>query len=146
MKTYFPKDGDVKLGWKLLNAENVVLGRLATVAARILLGKDKPQYTPFLAVGDGVIIVNADKIKVTGKKLTDKKYYHYSGYPGGMKETSLEALFAQSPAKVVEEAIYGMLPKNKLGKQLRTRIKVYTGSDHPHAAQTPEPVALPTRY
>lgn len=146
MKTFFPKEGEVRRGWKLLDAENVVLGRLATQAAKILMGKDKPEYVPFLAVGDGVIVVNADKVKVTGKKRTDKIYYHFSGYPGGMKAKSFEELFARSPEKVVELAIFGMLPKNKMGKQLRTRLKIYRGAAHPHAAQTPEQVSLPTRY
>ncbi|MEW6367259.1 MAG: 50S ribosomal protein L13 [Acidobacteriota bacterium] len=146
MRTYFPKAGDVSLGWKLLDGENVVLGRLATVAAHILMGKDKAEYSPFLPMGDGVIVVNAEKIKFTGKRMTGKKYYRYSGYPGGMKEESLESLFARSPEKVVELAVFGMLPKNKLGKQLRTRLKVYRGATHPHTAQAPEAVKLPTRY
>lgn len=146
MSTYFPKAGDVQLNWKLLDAENVVLGRLATVAASLLMGKHKPEFVPFMPVGDGVIVINVDKVKVTGKKMTDKKYYHYSGYPGGMKEESLESLFSRSPEKVVETAVFGMLPKNKLGHQLRTRLKVYRGNEHPHAAQEPERVELPRRY
>lgn len=134
------------MNWKLLDAENVVLGRLATVAASLLMGKHKPEFVPFMPVGDGVIVINVDKMKVTGKKMTDKKYYHYSGYPGGMKEESLESLFSRSPEKVVETAVFGMLPKNKLGHQLRTRLKVYRGKEHPHAAQEPERVELPRRY
>ncbi len=146
MRTYHPKAGDVPLGWKLLDGENVVLGRLATAAAHILMGKHKPQYVPYLAIGDGVIIINAEKIKITGSKAGKKKYYHYSGYPGGMKETAYEDLFAQKPEKVIELAIFGMLPKNKLGQQLRSRLKVYRGPDHPHKAQAPESIPLPKRY
>jgi len=145
MRTYHAKAGEIALQWKILNGENVVLGRLATVAAHILMGKHKPEYVPYQAVGDGVIVINAEKIKLTGNKMSTKKYYHFSGYPGGMKEMSFEDLFEKTPEKVIELAVFGMLPKNKLGKQLRTRLKVYRGSEHPHEAQQPEAVPLPKR-
>jgi large subunit ribosomal protein L13 len=142
MPTYVPSATDVRNDWYLLNAEDQVLGRLATRAAVVLMGKHKPDYTPFLKTGDHVIVVNAQKIKVTGNKEEQKKYYRHSGYPGGIKETNVKELRAKHPERIVESAILGMLPKNKVGKQLARRLKVYAGEQHPHEAQQPKEMDL----
>ena len=140
MKSFIPGSKDMKKKWHVIDAEGQVLGRLAVRAARLLTGKDKPVYTPFLDTGDHVIIINAEKVKLTGKKLTDKKYRHHTGYPGGLKEISAAALLAKNPDRLVREAVIGMLPKTKLGRSMRKKLKVYKGPDHPHQAQ--QPVAL----
>jgi len=138
MKTYFPtKDHSVERKWYILDAENVVLGRLASKAAQILMGKTKPTYTPFLDTGDFLVVINAEKIKLTGKKLTDKLYRHHTGYMGGLKAVNARD---QKPDVVIHQAVGGMLPKNRLGKKLATKLKVYIGPDHPHQAQQPIPV------
>jgi large subunit ribosomal protein L13 len=142
MKSFIPRERDMQKHWHVIDAEGQVLGRLATRAARILTGKDKPIYTPFLDTGDHVIIINAEKIKLTGKKLTDKLYRHHTGYPGGLRETAAGMLLAKDPGKLIREAVIGMLPKTKLGRAMRKKLKVYQGSQHPHRAQQPTPLAL----
>lgn len=137
MKSFIPCREDMQKRWHVIDAEGQVLGRLATRAARLITGKDKPIYTPFLDTGDHVIIVNAEKVKLTGKKLSEKKYRHHSGYPGGLKEITAEALLAKFPERVVREAVIGMLPKTKLGRSMRKKLKVYKGPEHPHQAQQP---------
>ena len=142
MKSFIPREKDIQKNWHVIDAEGQVLGRLATKAARLITGKDKPIYTPFLDTGDHVIIINAGKVKLTGKKLTDKKYRHHTGYPGGMKETTAGVLLSKDPGKLVREAVIGMLPKSKLGRAMRKKLKVYQGPQHPHEAQRPAPLAL----
>ena len=138
MKTYMPSAKDIERKWYVVDATNKTLGRLAAEVAKVLRGKNKPTYTPFLDMGDYVIVVNADKIKVTGKKLDQKIYYHHSDYVGGMKEESLRDKLANSPTEVIELAVKGMLPKGPLGRQMYTKLHVYAGSEHPHTAQKPE--------
>ena len=142
MKTYVPKASDVKSSWYIVDAEGQVLGRLATRVAVLLMGKHKPDYTPFLKTGDHVIVVNAEKVRLTGRKEDQKMYYSHSGYPGGIKAISARHLRKKFPERMVEKAVAGMLPKNKVGNQLTTRLKVYKGPDHPHAAQQPRPMSL----
>jgi large subunit ribosomal protein L13 len=136
-KTYSQKPSEVERKWIVLDAAEAPLGRLATAAAKYLIGKYKPTYTPHIDGGDYVIIVNAGKLVVTGEKGTDKKYYNYSGFPGGLKEESLNDVLAKNPAKAVEAAILGMLPKNKLQSERMKRLKVYAGEAHNHEAQKP---------
>ncbi|MBQ3898616.1 MAG: 50S ribosomal protein L13 [Lachnospiraceae bacterium] len=138
MKTYMPSASTIERKWYVVDATNKTLGRLAAEVAKVLRGKNKPTYTPFLDTGDFVIVVNAEKIKVTGKKLDQKIYYHHSDYVGGMKEESLRDKLANSPAEVIELAVKGMLPKGPLGRQMYTKLHVYAGAEHPHAAQKPE--------
>jgi large subunit ribosomal protein L13 len=142
MKSFIPREKDIQKCWHVIDAEGQILGRLATRAARLLTGKDKPIYTPFLDTGDHVIIINAGKVKLTGNKLTDKMYRHHTGYPGGMRETSAGDLLSKDPGKLVREAVNGMLPKSKLGHAMRKKLKVYQGPQHPHQAQLPTPLAL----
>jgi len=142
MPTYFPSAGQVPKKWFVVDAENQVLGRLASRVARILMGKHKPQYTPFLDTGDHVVVVNAAKVRLTGQKLDKKIYRHHTGYPGGLVERSARQQRARRPARLIEDAITGMLPKNKLGKAMARKLKVYAGPHHPHAAQKPDPVRL----
>jgi large subunit ribosomal protein L13 len=137
MKSFIPREKDIKKHWHIIDAQGQVLGRLATKAARLLTGKDKPIYTPFLDTGDHVIIINAEKVKLTGNKLAEKKYRHHTGYPGGLREITAESLLAKDPGKLVREAVNGMLPKTKLGRAMRKKLKVYQGSEHPHQAQQP---------
>lgn len=143
MKTYTPKAGDAVREWWVVDATGQTLGRLASEVAKLLRGKHKPIYTPFLDTGDFVIVVNADKIAVTGKKMQQQMYYRYSGYPGGLKALSLEELMKRSGTRAVELAVKGMLPKNRLGDQLYRKLKVYAGPEHPHAAQLPKEFRLP---
>ena len=138
MKTYMPSASAIERKWYVVDATNKTLGRLAAEVAKVLRGKNKPTYTPFLDMGDYVIVVNAEKIKVTGKKLDQKIYYHHSDYVGGMKEESLRDKLANSPTEVIELAVKGMLPKGPLGRQMYTKLHVYAGAEHPHAAQKPE--------
>ena len=142
MKTYQAKPGQVEREWVLIDAENQVLGRLAVKAAQILKGKHKPQYTPHVDTGDFVVVINADKIRVTGNKAADKKYYRHSGYPGGLKEESFETAMQKHPERVIEHAIKGMLPKNTLGRAQGKKLKVYAGPEHPHMAQNPRKIEL----
>lgn len=139
-KTYYPKPEDIERQWQLLDAEGQTLGRLATQAARILLGKDKPIYTPGVEVGDFVIVVNAAKVRVTGERLDEKIYYRHSGYPGGLKKISLREQLAKAPQNVIRDAIWGMLPHNRYGRKLLKKLRVYRGPDHPHRAQQPNRV------
>ncbi|MDH3382493.1 MAG: 50S ribosomal protein L13 [Deltaproteobacteria bacterium] len=144
MKTtcFFTKD-DANQNWHVVDAQNQVLGRLATRVASILRGKHKPTYTPNADIGDFVIVINAEKVKLTGKKMTDKSYYRHSGYIGGLKETTPEKVFASNrPERIVEWAVRGMLPKSRLGDRLFTKLKVYAGPDHPHQAQQPRPLVV----
>jgi large subunit ribosomal protein L13 len=140
LKTYIAKEKEVldSRRWYVVNAENVILGRMASQIASILKGKHKPFYSPHQDVGDFVVVVNAEKIKVTGNKLKDKIYYHHSGYPGGQKATSLQQMLQKHPERVVELAVKRMLPKNVLGRKMFMKLKVYAGPDHPHKAQLPE--------
>ncbi len=142
MKTYVPKASEVKSDWHIIDAEGQVLGRLATRVAVLLMGKHKPDYTPFLKTGDHVIVVNAEKVRLTGRKEDQKMYYSHSGYPGGIKAISARHLRKKFPERMVEKAVAGMLPKNKVGNQLTTRLKVYKGPDHPHEAQQPQAMSL----
>ncbi|MGI6590228.1 MAG: 50S ribosomal protein L13 [Eggerthellaceae bacterium] len=142
MKTYYAKPGEVKREWLLIDATDQVLGRVATKAAMLLKGKHKPQYTPHVDTGDFVIIINADKIRVTGAKATDKIYYHHTGYAGGLKSETFEEAMRKHPERVVEHAVKGMLPKNTLGRAQGMKLKVYAGPDHPHAAQKPREIKM----
>jgi large subunit ribosomal protein L13 len=138
MRTYIPKKDDIEQKWWLVNAEGRVLGRLATEVADLIRGKKKPQFTSHLDTGDFVVVVNAEKIKVTGRKLEQKKYYTHSLYPGGIKEESLKDLLARKPEEVIKKAVWGMVPKGKLGRALYKKLKVYRGPSHPHEAQDPQ--------
>jgi len=140
MRTYFPKKGDVEPRWFVIDAEGKVLGRLSTVIANIITGKAKPTYTPFLDTGDHVIVINAEKIVLSGKKETDKIYHSHSLYPGGLKSKQARFVRAEKPEAMIEEAVWGMLPKNKLGRKMLKKLKVYRGANHPHQAQQPEPI------
>lgn len=140
MRTYTPKPGEVTRTWHIIDATDVVLGRLASQTAILLRGKHKPTFAPHLDVGDHVVVINAEKIHLTGRKLTDKMYRWHSGYIGGLREVSAERMLKSHPERVVEWAIQGMLPKGRLGRAMARKLKVYKGSDHPHAAQKPEPL------
>lgn len=142
MSTYFPRPGEMESNWHVIDADGQVLGRLASRAAVLLMGKHKPDYTPFLPTGDHVVVVNAAKVKLTGRKEQDKVYRRYSGYPGGLKEVTAAKVRAVRPERLVQEAIEGMLPKNKLGSRMARRLRVYAGSQHPHAGQKPAPFEL----
>lgn len=141
-KTYVTKQEDVQREWYVVDASGQTLGRLASQVARILRGKHKPIYSPSVDTGDYVIVVNAEKVHVTGRKLDQKIYYRHSGYPGGLKEITLRNLLRKHPTRVIEHAVRGMLPKNRLGRRMFKKLKVYAGPDHPHAAQRPEPFGL----
>lgn len=136
--TYMAKPGEVERKWYVIDAKDKILGRLAAEAARILRGKHKPQFTPHVDTGDFVIIINADKVRLTGKKLRQKKYYRHTGYPGGIKAIDYKTLLQKNPEKAVRKAVEGMLPHNRLGSRLAKKLKVYRGSTHPHEAQKPE--------
>ena len=142
MKTAIPSPSGIVRNWHLIDAENAVLGRLASQAANILMGKHKTSYTPYLDTGDHVIVVNAAKVKLTGRKEEQKLYRRHSGYPGGLTETKARTVRAARPTRMVEEAISGMLPKNKLGKQMYRKLQVYAGPKHPHDAQKPAAMAV----
>jgi len=142
VRTYTPKPGDIEHRWHVIDAADVILGQLASSAARLLRGKHKPTYTPHLDTGDYVVIVNAEKIVLTGNKLRDKMVYRHSGYPGGLSSTPIGVLLASRPERVVENAIKGMLPKNRLGRAMFSKLKVYAGPAHPHAAQQPTPFQI----
>ena len=140
MKTYHAKPGEVAREWVLIDAEDQVLGRVASLAANILRGKTKPQYTPHVDVGDFVVIVNADKIRVTGNKETGKEYFHHTGHPGGLKSETFAEAMQKHPERVIQHAVKGMLPKTTLGRAQGKKLKVYVGPDHPHAAQNPRKI------
>jgi large subunit ribosomal protein L13 len=140
--TYYAKVGEVSHDWVLIDATDQVLGRVASEAAQILKGKRKPQYTPHVDTGDFVVIINADKIRVTGAKATAKVYYRHSGYPGGLHQETFEEAMKKHPERVIEHAVKGMLPKNTLGRAMGKKLKVYVGPDHPHRAQNPREIKL----
>ena len=142
MSTYSPKPGEITRDWHVIDAEDVVLGRLAVTAATLLRGKHKPQFAPHVDTGDFVVVVNASKIALTGNKATDKMAYRHSGRPGGLKAVPYGELLASDPRKAVERAVWGMLPKNKLSRQLIKKLKVYSGPEHPHSAQKPQPYQI----
>jgi large subunit ribosomal protein L13 len=142
VSTYTPKAGDITRTWHVIDATDVVLGRLAVQSATLLRGKHKPTYAPHIDGGDFVIVVNADKVAITGNKANGKMKYRHSGHPGGLKSTSLGDLLATKPERAVEQAIKGMLPKNKLGRAMGSKLKVYAGPNHPHAAQRPVPFEI----
>jgi large subunit ribosomal protein L13 len=142
MKTYSAKPHEVDQSWLLVDAEGQTLGRMATVIATRLRGKHKPEYTPHIDTGDFIVVINAEKVHVTGKKATDKIYHRHSGYPGGLKSISFEKLIEKSPEKVIQRAVKGMLPRTALGRAMFKKLKVYAGSEHPHSAQQPQTVRL----
>ncbi len=138
MKTFSAKPETVKRDWYVIDAENKVLGRLSTEIARRLRGKHKPEYTPHVDTGDYIVVINADKVAVTGNKEKDKNYYRHTGYPGGLKTISLEKQRAEHPERIIEAAVKGMLPKNSLGRAMFRKLKVYAGTEHQHTAQQPK--------
>jgi large subunit ribosomal protein L13 len=142
MKTIWTKEADVERSWYVVDAEGKTLGRLASQVAAILRGKHKPIYNPSVDTGDFVIVINADKIHVTGRRMDQKKYYTHSGYQGGLKERTLRQMMEKTPERVIQLAVRGMLPKNVLGRKMIKKLKVYAGPDHPHGAQRPEPLEL----
>ena len=142
MKTHVVKAGDIQKEWFVVDAEGKTLGRLATQIARVLMGKHKPAYSPHLDTGDYVVVVNADKIRVTGRKLDQKMYYRHSGYPGGLKTISLRRQLETHPDRIIRAAVKGMLPKNRLGRAMLKKLKVYASPEHPHDAQKPKALEL----
>jgi len=142
MKTFSAKPAEVKRDWFIIDANGLVLGRLATEIARRLRGKHKPEYTPHVDTGDYIVVINAEKIAVTGKKATDKMYYRHSGYPGGLKSISFDKLVVKHPQRIIETAVKGMLPKGPLGRAMYRKLKVYAGPEHDHQSQKPQPLTL----
>jgi len=138
MSTYFPKQGEIVRKWYVIDASGQTLGRLASRAARILSGKNNPRYTPFIDTGDHVVVINADKVKLTGLKSEAKMYRHYTGFPGGLREEEYKKRMQRKPEAVIQQAILGMLPKTKMGRAMGKKLKVYKGEQHPHTAQKPE--------
>jgi len=141
-KTYYPKPDEISREWVVVDADGQNLGRLASRIARILLGKDKPQFTPGVDVGDFVIVINAEKIAVTGRRLDQKMYYRHSGYPGGLKKINLRDQLAKHPDRVIRSAVWGMIPHNRYGRKLMRKIRIYAGPDHPHSAQQPKTITV----
>ena len=141
MSTYFPKEGEIARKWYVVDATGQTLGRLASKVARILSGKNSPRYTPFIDTGDHVVVINCDKVKLTGLKSEQKVYRHYTGFPGGLREEEFTKRLQRKPELIVQEAIEGMLPKSKLGRAMAKKLKVYKGDKHPHFAQKPEAIA-----
>ncbi len=142
MKTFVPKLKDITQDWHLVDAEGLVLGRLASRIASILMGMEKPTYTDFLDCGDFVVVVNAEIVRLTGTKLSDKIYYRHSGYPGGLKQMTAAEVLEKHPDRLIRSAVKGMLPRNKLGRKMLSKLKVYAGGDHPHQAQQPRTLSL----
>ena len=142
MKTVSIRKEDVKHGWYLVDATDKTLGRICTEIANRLRGKHKAEYTPHVDTGDYIVVVNAEKVKVTGNKTTDKTYYHHSGFPGGIKSITFDKLIEKAPERIIEMAVKGMMPKNKLSRAMLSKLKVYAGSEHPHSAQQPQPLEL----
>lgn len=142
MKTYSPKKGDIKRNWHIVDAKGKTLGRISTKIADILRGKNKPMFSPHMDCGDYVVVINAKEIKLTGNKLSQKTYKRHSRYPGGFKEISVEKLLAQKPERVLEKAVYGMIPSTKIKKDILSKLKIYAGSEHKHGAQNPKPLEL----
>jgi len=140
MKTYSPTPKDINREWFVVDASNLILGRLASQIAMRLRGKHKPEFAPHMDNGDFIVVVNADKVRFTGRKLDQKKYYNHSGYIGGMRETTLRVMMDRKPDQVILKAVRGMLPKNRLGRALLKKLKVYPGTEHPHSAQEPKPL------
>ena len=138
MKTYSPKAGEVQRNWYVIDAQDKILGRMAAEIARRLRGKHKPEFAPHIDTGDFIVVVNAKKVKVTGQKLEKKKYYRHTGYPGGLKETTLARMMESKPEEVIRHAVKGMLPKNRLGRAMLKKLKVYAGPEHPHQAKQPQ--------
>jgi len=145
MSTYFPKEGEIARKWYVVDASGQTLGRLATRVARILSGKDSSKYTPFIDTGDHVIVINVEKLRVTGMKAEEKMYHRYTGYPGGLRSETFRKKFDRKPESVVEQAVRGMLPKTKMGRAMASKLKVYRGDKHPHLAQKPEVLAVADR-
>jgi large subunit ribosomal protein L13 len=144
MKTYVATPADRERNWLVVDAAGKTLGRLATQIADLLRGKGKPEYTPHVDVGDFVVVINAEKIAVTGNKLADKRYYRHSGYPGGLRSRTLGDMLERRPEEVIRRAVRGMMPRNRLARKQLTKLKVYAGPDHPHAAQKPQPLEINT--
>ena len=142
MKTISVRKEDVRHGWYIIDAADKTLGRISTEIANRLRGKHKPEYTPHVDTGDYIVVVNAEKVKVTGNKATDKNYYHHTGFPGGIKSINFEKLIEKAPERVIQMAVKGMMPKNKLSRSMLNKLKVYAGNDHPHAAQQPQPLEI----
>ncbi len=142
MRSYMAKKETIQRRWHLVDAENQVVGRLASRIALVLMGKHRPEYTPHVDTGDFVVVVNAEKVRLTGRKMEQKAYYHYSGYPGGLKERKVKDVLESKPKDVLHLAVRRMLPKTRLGKQMIRKLKIYAGPEHPHAAQMPEPLTL----
>ncbi|MCP4698299.1 MAG: 50S ribosomal protein L13 [Gammaproteobacteria bacterium] len=142
MKTFSAKPAEVKRDWYVVDAENMVLGRLASEIAKRLRGKHKPEYTPHVDTGDYIVVVNAEKVHVTGKKFKNKIYYHHTGYPGGIKSISFDKLLKKAPERIIEKAVKGMLPKGPLGRAMYRKLKVYAGPKHEHTAQQPVPLTI----
>ncbi len=144
-KTYVPKAGELTYDWYVVDANDQYLGRLASQIAAVILGKHKPNFTPGVDTGDFVVVINAERVRVTGNKLEDKVYNHHSGYPGGLKSISLRHQLERHPDRVLRAAVWGMLPHNKVGRQLIKKLKIYAGPEHPHVAQNPKPLEIKTR-
>jgi len=142
MSTYFPKEGEIARKWYVVDASEMALGRLASKVARILMGKENPKYTPFIDTGDHVVVINAEKVRTTGMKSEQKVYYRYTGYPGGLRSEDYRKRFDRKPELIIEDAVARMLPKNKLGKHMASKLKIYRGEKHPHEAQKPEALSL----
>jgi large subunit ribosomal protein L13 len=142
LRTFSAKPADIKQDWYIVDAEGVVLGRLASQVAQILRGKHKPIFTPHIDTGDFVIVINAEKVRLTGTKEEKKSYFHHTGYPGGVRVRSYNEMMAKYPERVIEKAVKGMIPHNRLGRQILKKLKVYAGADHPHAAQQPKPLEI----
>ena len=144
-KTFTPRPSDIDRKWWLVDAEDLPLGRLASAVAKILRGKHKPTFAPHFDMGDYVVVVNCEKVGVTGSKATDKRYYRHSGYPGGLTEQTFEEMQERFPERIIEQAVKGMLPKNRLGRRTIKKLKVYAGPDHPHGSQNPQPLEIDAR-
>ena len=142
MSTYFPKEGEIARKWYVVDASEMALGRLASKVARILMGKENPKYTPFLDTGDHVVVINAEKVRTTGMKSEQKVYHRYTGYPGGLRSEDYRKRFDRKPELIIEDVVARMLPKNKLGKHMASKLKIYRGEKHPHEAQKPEALSL----
>ncbi len=142
MKTWTPKSAEIERRWWVVDADGLILGRLATQLASVLRGKHKPAYTPHVDVGDYVVVVNAEKIAVTGDRRAQKMYYRHSGYPGGLREMTLDEMLRRHPERVIRLAVRGMLPRNRLGRHMLDKLRVYAGPNHPHEAQSPSPLAI----
>ena len=142
MSTYFPKEGEIARKWYVVDASEMALGRLASKVARILMGKENPKYTPFIDTGDHVVVINAEKVRTTGMKSEQKVYHRYTGYPGGLRSEDYRKRYDRKPELIIEDAVARMLPKNKLGKHMASKLKIYRGEKHPHEAQKPEALSL----